>query len=200
MIIGVTGTSGAGKSEISKILKKIYNLYIIDADEVEKDLSNNSKEYLNEIVNEFGNEILKNDGKLNREKLGELIYNSKEQRELLNDITLKYIVVEIENIIKLHENEKGIVIDAPLLFESGLNDICDTIIGVVANKKIKLKRLKNRDLLKTEILEKRLESQNDNNFFIRNCNIIIKNNYENKKDLEENIKANVILKELLDVM
>lgn len=200
MIIGVTGTSGAGKSEISKILKKIYNLYIIDADEVAKNLSNNSKEYLDEIVNEFGNEILKNDGKLNREKLGELIYNSKEQRELLNDITLKYIVVEIENIIKLHENEKGIVIDAPLLFESGLNDICDTIIGVVANKKIKLKRLKNRDLLKTEILEKRLESQNDNNFFIRNCNIVIKNNYENKKDLEENIKENVILKELLDVM
>lgn len=187
MIIGITGSSGAGKSEVSKLLAEKYDAYLIDADKIAKNLSNENVDYLNKIVESFGQEILKKDGTLDRKKLGEIIYNSTEKRELLNSITFKYIVSEIKNIIERNKEKRVIIIDAPLLFESGLNNMCDTIIGVIAKKEVKLKRLKARDSLEEKILEKRLDSQKNDDFFVKNCNVVIENNFETQEELKKNI-------------
>lgn len=196
MIVGITGSSGAGKSEVSKLLAKEYDAYLIDADKIAKNLSKENADYLNEIVVSFGQEILKKDGTLNRKRLGEIIYNSEEKRELLNSITFKYIVSKIKTLIEKNYEKKAIIIDAPLLFESGLNNICDTIIGVIAKKEIKVKRLIARDSLEQETLEKRIDSQKDDDFFVKNCNIVIENNFETQEELKRNIEEKTILKEI----
>ncbi len=83
-IIGVTGTSGAGKTSLCEILNKQYGAYIIDADKIAKRLSKKGTMYLNAIVECFGNQILTEEGELKRKELANLIYHNEEKRSKLN--------------------------------------------------------------------------------------------------------------------
>ena len=106
--------------------------------------------------------------------MAEIIYNDEAKRQELNDCTFKYIKEEIKKEIK--NDKKVYVIDAPLLFECELNEICDKIIGVISRKELQLDRIVARDNIDYESAEKRLRAQEDNEFYIRNCDRIIENN------------------------
>ena len=84
MVIGITGSSGAGKSTVCEILQRKYKAKLISADKIAKNLSQKETAYLTEIVKNFGQEILLENGELNRRKLADIIYNSEEKREILN--------------------------------------------------------------------------------------------------------------------
>lgn len=174
MIIGITGNSGSGKSEISKILAKKINAKIIDADEVVKELSEPGTKYYNKIIELFGKEILI-ENKLNKKQMAEIIYNNSEKREKLNKLTYKYVVEEIKNRAKKLK-EKNIIIDAPLLFESGLDKICKFTIAVLADFNIKLERICKRDNLDKETAKARLDIQAKDEYYIKKANYTIKNN------------------------
>lgn len=175
-IIGITGSSGSGKSTVCKILEQNYKVKIIDADKVVRRLSKKGSEYLKDIVNKFGQEILDEQGELDRYKLSELIYNDQKKRELLNESTFNYVVKEIKREVEEEKEINTIIIDAPLLFESKLNEICDIVIGVISEKKMQIERIMVRDLITFEQAEKRLEAQQANEFYIQNCDVIIQNN------------------------
>ncbi len=83
-IIGVTGTSGAGKTTLCEILNRQYGAYIIDADRIAKRLSKKGTMYLNAIVKCFGEDILNQEGELRRKELANLIYQDEEKRSQLN--------------------------------------------------------------------------------------------------------------------
>lgn len=83
-IIGVTGTSGAGKTTLCEILNKQYGVYIIDADQIAKRLSKKGNVYLKAMVECFGDEILNQEGELKRKELANLIYQDDEKRNQLN--------------------------------------------------------------------------------------------------------------------
>lgn len=174
MVIGITGSSGAGKSTICEILEIRYNVKVINADKIAKKLSKKGTNYINDIVAKFGTDILDEEGELKRRKLAEIIYNDEAKRQELNDCTFKYIKEEIKKEIK--NDKKVYVIDAPLLFECELNEICDKIIGVISRKELQLDRIVARDNIDYESAEKRLRAQEDNEFYIRNCDRIIENN------------------------
>ena len=125
MIIGITGSSGAGKSTVCEMIEKTYNSKTITADKIARKLSEKGTEYLNEIIQRFGNNVLTENGDLNRRKLANIIYSSKQKRQELNQITFKYIKKEIEKEIK-NSNNKIITIDAPLLIEADMKKLCDT--------------------------------------------------------------------------
>ena len=114
MIIGITGSSGAGKSTACEILSEKYDIEIIDADKIARKLTDTNKDYLNEIVSKFGDDILLPDGTLNRKKLANIIYTDRDKRHLLNSCTFKYIKKEVKDRIK---EGKNFAIDAPLLME-----------------------------------------------------------------------------------
>ena len=174
MVIGITGSSGAGKSTICEVLEIKYNVKVINADKIAKKLSKKGTNYINDIVAKFGTDILDKEGELKRRKLAEIIYNNEAKRQELNDCTFKYIKEEIKKEIK--NDKKVYVIDAPLLFECELNEICDKIIGVISRKELQLDRIVARDNIDYESAEKRLRAQEDNKFYIRNCDRIIENN------------------------
>lgn len=185
MIIGITGSSGSGKSTVCSILQKKYNAKIIDADKIAKQLSQNNKEYLADIVNQFGKEIILENGMLNRPKLADIIYNNEEKRELLNKCTFKYIKAEIQKEIGKYKDI--IVIDAPLLFEAGLEKNCDRTIAVISdNKELQIKRIMKRDNIERKVAIDRLNAQKQNEFYMKNCDYVIKNN-ENIEDLNNQI-------------
>lgn len=174
MIIGITGNSGSGKSEISKILSQKINAKIIDADKIVRKIAEPGNKYYEKQVELFGKEILINN-KLNRKKIAEIIYNNSGKREELNKLTYKYVVDEIKNEIK-NMAEKNVIIDAPLLFESGLNKICDFTIGVIAKKSIKIERICKRDNIDKSVAEARLNIQENDEFYIKNADYIVENN------------------------
>lgn len=184
MIIGITGNSGTGKSEISKLLAEKIDAKIINADEVVKELSEKGNEYYEKIVKLFGSSIL-NNNKLNKPQMAKIIYNNKEKREKLNKLTYKYVVEEIKKRAKNSEY-KNLIIDAPLLFESGLNKICNITIGVIANIDNKIQRICKRDNIDEETALARLKIQQEDRFYIQKSDYIIKNNGKiNEINLEE---------------
>ena len=184
-VIGITGNTGSGKSTISKIIEKNYNGIIIDADRIAREMSENQSEYLKEIENQFGKEIIeysrqdkKQEKKLNRKKLADIVFCDKKAKARLDKITFKYVVKEIEKRLEDVKNENKysyIVLDVPLLFESKLNEECDYTIGVIAKKEEKIDRICKRDNISRQKALERLSSKPENEFYIKNCNFIIEN-------------------------
>ena len=184
-IIGITGSSGAGKDTVCEILEKKYNAEIVDADKVAKELSKKGSMYLNSIVNYFGTDIVNKQGELDRKKLANIIFEDDKKRAELNRLTFIHVVDEIKHRINTL-NKKIIVVNAPLLYESNLNQICDFVIAVIADRNKQINRIMKRDNITKEEAEKRLNIQNTNEFFIDNAEYILYNN-ESAEKLEEQI-------------
>lgn len=186
MIIGITGSSGAGKSTVCELLSKKYNMQIINADAIAKELSKKGTDYIKDIVSKFGKDIVDENGDLRRKKLGEIIYTNDSKREELNSCTFKYIKKEIfKKIEKM--NQDNIVIDAPLLFESELDKICDRIIGVISKKQLQIERIVSRDNIDYDHATMRLDAQQKDEFYIKKCDAIIENNHDIKQ-LEQQVE------------
>ena len=192
MILGITGSSGAGKSTVCEILEEKYNMKIINADKIARELSKKGTRYIADIIEKFGKNIVDENGELKRKKLAEIIYSDPVKREELNSCTFKYIKEEIEKQIRQTEKNKDIAIDAPLLFESGLDKICDKVIGVVSKKELQLDRIVARDNVDYDHANMRLDAQQDDEFYRKNCDIIIENNYD-IENIERQIKEKVTL-------
>ena len=92
-IIGITGSSGAGKSTVCDILQKEYDIKIINADKIARKLSKKGTSYIEEIVQKFGKDILDEQGELKRKQLAEIIYTNPQKRLELNKCTFKYIKI-----------------------------------------------------------------------------------------------------------
>ena len=197
-IIGITGSSGSGKSTVCEILNEKYNVKIIDADKIAKELLTSGTEYYNDVISKFGREITNGSGDIDRKKLADLIYNDDKKRKMLNNSTFYYVV----KVIKLRAKEANnvdIIIDAPLLFESKLDDICNFTIGVIAKESVQIERIIKRDSISKEQACKRLKAQQTNDFYISKCTEIIENNneyIETEKQIEKIAKKYNITKKL----
>lgn len=190
MILGITGSSGAGKSTVCEILEKKYHAKIINADKIAKKLSQKGTEYLAKIVQNFGIDILLANGELNRRKLANIIYQDSQKRELLNKCTFQYIKKEIEKQIQ-EAQEELIAIDAPLLFEAKLEEFCNFTIAVIAkNKEIQLQRIMKRDGIEEAHAKQRIAAQPENEYYISKCDYQIIN--DNKlEDMEAQIDRTI---------
>ena len=188
-IIGITGASGSGKTTTSEILNKREDAKIIDADKVAKSLNIPGTDYMNDIRNVFGEKVLLENGHLNRKELAKIIYSDKKARENLNSLTFKYVVDEIlKTIEKYKETDINfIIVDAPLLIESGLNKYCDFVIALIADDNLKIKRICKRDNIDKETAIKRLKIQHDNSYYIDNSDFYIENteDYNLEKRINE---------------
>ncbi len=160
MIIGLTGSIASGKSTVSEMLKK-KGFPIVDADEIARLVVEPGSPVLVEISRIFGQEIVHNDGSLNREKLGARIFGNEEERQKLNSIIHPSIRKEMlrqkEQWISMGSNT--VILDIPLLFESKLQSFVDKIIVVSVTPEIQKERLIARNVLSEEEADARIRSQ-----------------------------------------
>lgn len=174
MIIGLTGGTGTGKTSVSRYFESAgYD--VIDYDLITREVYKKGSPCLFEIAEHFGDAILTSDGELNRRALGAIVFADKKSLEKLNSIVYKYIIEHTEDIIE-NSKDKKLLLDAPTLFEAGLNKKCDRVIGVIAPKELRLERVMQRDNLERERVIDRINSQKDDDFYIKNCDYIINNN------------------------
>lgn len=176
--IGVCGRSGSGKSYFCRIAED-NGIKIIDCDKVYKDLVSYKSDCLVEIAEYFGIDVIK-DNSLNRRYLAPIVFSDKSKLELLNSITFKHISKEIDKILSGFNNEDIVLIDAPVLFESGIDKQCDYTIGIVASDERCVSRIVNRDKISEEEAYNRLKSQYSEEFLREKCDFIIENNYESE--------------------
>lgn len=186
-IIGITGSSGSGKSTVANILSKQLKAALINADDIAKQMQKAGSEYFNNIVNLFGTEIIKENGSLNRKKIAEIIFQDKNQMDKLDNLTYKYVVKEIENQIKISKAQT-IIIDAPLLIESKLNKICNIIIAVISRQEEQIKRICARDNIEENVAKLRIKAQKNNEFYQKNADYIIENNGGNYNEFVGKIR------------
>ncbi len=184
LIVGLTGQTGAGKTTVSEMFME-NEFYIINADMVARFVMSKGSACLNDVVSAFGLDIINQDGELNRKKLADIVFNDKLQLDKLNAITYPYILEQIQKMINsaLTFCSNKILIDAPTLFESGCNRLCDKVVSVVANKDLRVRRIIARDNLTKSQAESRIKSQLDENFFRTHSDYIIENN-SSKEDLQ----------------
>ena len=174
LILGVTGGSGCGKSSFCEALAK-EGAHVLDADAVAREVVLKGKPALKELAFEFGEEILTPNGELDRKKMAGIVFTDKQKRDRLNEITHKYIIEEIKAWLFLHSD--GVrVLDVPLLFESGLDTLCDRTVCVLADQKARLSRIVSRDGLSEEDARKRILAQPEGEFYIARADDIIENN------------------------
>jgi dephospho-CoA kinase len=181
-VIGLTGQSGAGKTTVSGVFAEM-GYAVINADEISRAVVEPETACLTELTEYFGKRILLEDGSLNRKMLADLAFSDKSEQRKLNAIIYPYINELFCARIKRCKDEgyKLILYDAPTLFESKADDLCDLIISVTAKEDIRKNRIMERENLSEESVIRRFGVQHTENFFIKHSDFVIKNN----KTMEE---------------
>ena len=156
MIIGITGSIACGKSTVSNYLKS-KGYIVIDADKIGHEALDD--DYVKEkLILAFGNEILE-DNKINRQKLGELVFGNSSNLNVLNSIIHPEIRKKILQKIDKNNDKELIFIDVALLFEAKFDDLVDKIIVVYVDKNTQLTRLMKRNSISKKEALSRIVSQ-----------------------------------------
>ena len=176
MVIGLTGGIATGKSTVARILASL-GAYVINADKIGHNILDKNKDAYNAVINEFGESIVKENGKINRKKLGKIVFSDKNKLKKLENITHPYIIKEIEKETKEKVKEyKHLVLDVPLLFETGLENIVDVSWVVVCSYEKQIERITKRDGLSKKEAKKRIETQMETKKKIKLADFVIYNN------------------------
>lgn len=160
MIIGLTGSIATGKSTIASMLKE-YGLPIVDADLVARKVVEPGTETLTRIEEAFGADVIKEDGTMDREKVGAIIFHQPEKRQVLNNIIHPAIRAEMlrQRDEYLANGEAHVVMDIPLLFESKLQHFVEKILVVSVKEETQLARLMERNGFSEEEARARISTQ-----------------------------------------
>ncbi len=179
LMIGLTGPSGAGKGMVAKAFAP-YGIPSIDTDKVYHDLLIPPSPCLDELVENFGRGILNPDGSLCRPALSAIVFAQGHEQDLLNlnTITHKYVLAVTRDICKDLESHgyPAVLVDAPLLFESGFDRECDMTLAVLADPDIRLCRIMARDMLSLAQAKARLAAQKPDDFYTSRATHIMYNN------------------------
>ena len=170
MILGITGGTGCGKTTLLQEIEERGGL-VLDCDAVYHELLTRDDNLLNAINDRFPGVVV--DQKLERKKLGAIVFNDKAALLDLNAITHGAIRAEI--VRRLAENPPLAAIDAIALFEGGLAHLCDTTVAVTAPRADRVARLMKRDSISREYAENRINAQKSEAWFRQMCDHTLHN-------------------------
>ncbi len=185
-VLGICGQSGAGKTTALGFFEKA-GATVCDSDLVSRRIMASGTPCADEVVSVFGEEICLPSGEIDRRKLGGIVFGSSEKLSVLTEITHRYIKKEIRKRIEVSRNSgvKLFVLDAPLLFESGLDADCDITLALIASREVRLKRIMSRDGIDEQIAQRRIDSQLSERELKKRAHEVIENNSDTAAFIEE---------------
>ncbi|QTN00044.1 dephospho-CoA kinase [Sediminibacillus dalangtanensis] len=160
LVIGLTGGIASGKSTIAGIFAE-WNIPIVDADIISRQVVEKGEAAYEQIVDLFGEDVLLSDGNLDRGKLGSIIFKDKEKREQLNNIVHPAVRKKMleQRDAYADKGEAAVVLDIPLLYESGLTHFVDKVLVVYVDEPTQRQRLMDRNGFSEEEAIDRMNSQ-----------------------------------------
>ena len=173
--VGLTGSIAVGKSFVSSVLAEL-GCQVLDADATAREAVAPGSVGLKAVVSAFGPEILRDDGTLDRARLGQIVFADEGKRQLLNSILHPLIIAEQDEWLRACEREDahGIaVIDAALMIESGGSSRFDKLIVVHCREEVQLERLTRRDGLTREEAARRIAAQMPQREKVRHADYLI---------------------------
>lgn len=181
-VVGLCGQSGSGKGTVSSLFAEL-NVISIDTDKVYHNIISTDSECTRELIEFFGDGIAQHPG-INRSALRKIAFSSSESLSALNRITHKHILSTVRREIERIKSENtvdGIIIDAPLLFESEFDKECDATLAVTSDLEKKITRIIERDTITREQAIARLSSQIPDEVLKSKCDCFIENNSDAAK-------------------
>ncbi len=190
IVAGITGQSGSGKTTAALIFSQL-GFYHIDCDRLVHEKVYKNPQLLKTMADMFGKHCV-SDGVLNRKELVKIVFSDKKSYDMLMELVMPYVNFQIKFEI-MQCGEESVLVDAPMLFEYGLDSICTVTVGVVARNTVE--RICNRDGISISEAQKRLANQKNADFYRVNCNYVIENDGD-FKSLEKRVReiADKILK------
>lgn len=174
-ILGLTGGSGTGKSAACTAFARL-GCGVIDADATYRTLCDTCEPMLKEIQNVFG-DVFSTDGKLDRKKLGTIVFADAQKLQQLNAITHPYIRQAARDAFAAY-SKRGCLLciyDAPVLFEGQMETLCDKTCAVLAARNTRIARIVARDAITEEYAALRIDAQKDDAFYRERCDYIVQN-------------------------
>lgn len=160
LVLGLTGGIATGKSTVASMFSDEL-IPLIDTDQISRDLLKIGHEGYVEVVKHFKDDILLTNGEINRKRLGRIIFSNAQKRELLNQIIHPKVIRIVLSEIDKHKQlgTKLVVVDVPLLFESGFDQYTDKVLVVFTERELQVERLINRDNISEEYANMKINAQ-----------------------------------------
>jgi len=188
--VGLTGGIGSGKTSVSDLFGNL-DVPVIDTDIIAHKLVNDGPEVLQEIVAAFGQDMLGLNGQLNRKKLGQIIFNVKENKQRLENILhpkiQKIVIDKLQDLATIEKPPAYAIIVVPLLIEANYKDYIDRTLIVIADEKKRIERVQQRDDRSINEIRSIISNQVNDEKRLREADDIIENN-NNIKNLESRVK------------
>ena len=174
-ILGLTGGSGTGKSAASAAFAQL-GCGVIDADASYRELCDTCTPMLEEIQSVFS-DVLSTDGKLDRKKLGAIVFADPQKLLQLNAITHPYIRQAARDAFVAFEAQgcQLCIYDAPVLLEAGMDALCDATCAVLALRETRIARIMARDAITEQYAALRIDAQKPDAFYEERCDYVVHN-------------------------
>lgn len=174
-VIGLTGQSGAGKTTVCDTFEE-EGFGVINADEVARAVTQKGSKCCEVLKIEFPQFF--SNGELDRAVTAKAVFNDKKLLERYTAIIYPFITEIIVDEIRKYASggKEFVLLDAPTLFESGSDKLCDLIVSVIADEQIRAKRIAQRDKIDEEMIKSRFSSQKNDDFYISRSDYVIYNN------------------------
>ena len=190
-VIGLTGGIGSGKSMVAEILREKYKACILDTDSIAKRQMEPGGESYRLVLEHFGEEILCPDGRINRQKLADIIFRDASKRLKINQLTHPIVLEEVKKEIESRRKSgttEYLVVETALMIESGYDFICDEVWYVYAPKELRRLRLKESRGYSDEKIDSIMANQKkDEEFRAKYCKVI--ENTSDRQYLEKQVDA-----------
>lgn len=174
MIVGLTGGIGSGKSTVAQCFREL-GVTVLDSDQITRQMVEPNSEALKEIVQRFGEKILNNDKTLNRTLLRNIIFESAEERQWLENLLHPSVKEHILEYAKKTPKGQYLLVEIPLLFEANFQDAVDRILVVDCPENFQIERVSLRDAIPKGSVDNILNTQVSRSERLAKANDVIDN-------------------------
>lgn len=173
-VVGITGGIGSGKSVVSMVFRQL-GIPVYDSDAEAKLLYDKFPELRDAVRKQIAEEAFDSNGKLDRKKLAEIVFQFPEKLEILNQLVHPLVKMDFQNWVQKHPEAAYVVKEAAILFESGAYSDCDKVITVVAPRELRIQRVRERDRKTKSEIEAIMDRQSNDEEKIKRSDFVIQN-------------------------